>query len=176
MPRAITTDMAVLAASQASLAAVDRLSRAIYQEHMLNWLAKRLVQRGFDAMNAGDPTWAMSMMADDARLVFPGTSTWGGEYRGKAAMERFARRCIAQGIKYRVHDVLIKGPPWNMTLVYMISDEARDASGHIIYQNRAMEYCKLRWFKIVDAEVFEDTERTAAYDRSVMSIASSARS
>lgn len=136
---------------------------------MLNWLAKRLVQRAFDAMNAGDPTWALAMLADDARLVFPGTSTWGGEYRGRAEVERFARRCIAQGIQYRVHDVLVKGPPWNMTLVYVVSDEARDASGSVIYQNRAMEYCKLRWFKIVQQEVFEDTERTAAYDRIVMS-------
>src|SRR4051794_27309683 len=127
---------------------------------MLNYLAKRMVQRGFAAMNRGDVTAVLLMMTHDVRLIFPGTSSWSGEYRGKAEVERFTRRIAQHGLQYRVHDVLIKGPLWNMTLVYVISDEARDAAGNVIYSNRAVEYCKLRWFKIYEQEVFEDTERT----------------
>jgi hypothetical protein len=134
---------------------------------MLNWLAKRLVERSFDALNKGDVGPAMALMADDVRMSFPGTSSWSGEYRGRAAVEGFARRVVEHGLKYRVHDVLIKGPPWNMTMVYLISDEARDAEGTVIYSNRAVEYLKLRWFKVYDQEIFEDTERSSAYDRAL---------
>jgi ketosteroid isomerase-like protein len=134
-------------------------------ELMLNWLAKRMVQRTFHARNAGDVEAVMAMMTDDIRLVFPGTSSWAGEYRGKLAVEGFVRRVVEHGLQYRVHDALIKGPPWNMTLVYLISDEARDAAGNIIYANRAVEYCKLRWFKMYESEIFEDTERSSAFDR-----------
>lgn len=134
---------------------------------MVNWLAKRLVQRSFDAVNRGDAAAVLAFMADDVRLVFPGTSSWAGEYRGKAAVSGFVRRVIQHGLQYCVHDVLVKGPPWNMTLVYLLSDEARDAAGNVIYANRAVEYCKLRWFKIYETEIFEDTERSTAYDRAL---------
>ncbi len=42
---------------------------------------------------------------------------------------------------------------------------ADGVAGHDRYTNRAVLYVRTRWGKIVAHEDFEDTERTAAYDR-----------
>jgi hypothetical protein len=66
-----------------------------------------------------------------------------------------------------VHDVLVKGWPWNMTVAVVISDEARGPNGELTYSNRAVEIWKARWGKIVAGELFEDTEKATAWDASL---------
>jgi ketosteroid isomerase-like protein len=132
---------------------------------MLARLAEFLIRRSYRAINAGDIEVTLRMLADDVCFVFPGTSSWSGEYRGKAEVSRFLRRVVAHGLTYVVHDVLFKGPPWNMLAVIVLSDHARDSAGRIAYSNRAVEYCHLRWGKLQRLEVFEDTERASAWDR-----------
>ena len=132
---------------------------------MIAFLARFLVARAYRHANAGSLDALLGTFTDDARLVFPGTSTWAGEYRGKEAVRGFLARVIAAGLKYRVHDVLVKGPFWDATLVIVVSDRAEDANGNVVYENRAVEYCKARWGKVYLCEVFEDTERSLAWDR-----------
>ncbi len=132
---------------------------------MIQLLASLMVRRAYRLVNEGDLEGLLATFADDARLVFPGTSTWAGDYRGKEAVRRFLQRVIANGLQYRVHDVLVKGPPWNMTIVIVVSDQAVSANGEVVYANRAVEYCKARWGRLFFCEVFEDTERSLAWDR-----------
>jgi ketosteroid isomerase-like protein len=102
-------------------------------------------------------------MADDIVLRFPGTSRWSRTYRGRADMEAFMRELAALGLRFTVHDVLVKGWPWKMTVAVVISDEARDAAGNVVYANRAVEIWTARWGRITEGELFEDTEKATAW-------------
>jgi ketosteroid isomerase-like protein len=125
------------------------------------WLL-RLVYR---KINEGDVEPVLKLLRPDVEFVFPGTSRWGRTYRGKAEMEGFIRELVALGLQFRVHDVVVKGWPWNMTIFSVISDQATDPDGRIVYSNRAAEIWRARWGFIASGEVFEDTEKATAWDQ-----------
>jgi len=107
----------------------------------------------------------LRLVADDATLVFPGANRWGGTYNGKAQLRNFMQELYRLGLQFTVHDVLVKGWPWNMSVVVVISDRALGADGEVAYANRAVEIWRVHWFKIVSGELFEDTELATAWDK-----------
>ena len=48
-----------------------------------------MIRRNVAALRNGDLAPLLAGYADDAVLVFPGPSSWGGEYRGKEAIAQF---------------------------------------------------------------------------------------
>jgi ketosteroid isomerase-like protein len=103
--------------------------------------------------------------ADDAVLVFPGPSSWGGEYRGKEAIAGFLQRFLDDGITGQAHDILVNGPPWRTTIAVFFTATARDDRGVLVYDNRAILFVRARWGKIVYQEDFEDTHKSEAFER-----------
>ena len=69
------------------------------------------------------------------------------------------------GISGEVHEILVTGPPWDTTACVRFTDRALGSDGAPVYENRTMILLKSRWGKVVSEEIFEDTERTAAFDR-----------
>ena len=118
----------------------------------------------YGCINEGRPEPVLKLIADDIEFTFPGTNRWSRIYRGKAELEGFMRELHALGLKFVVHDVLVKGWPWNTTVAVVISDSAHGPRGELTYSNRAVEIWKLRWTKIVSGELFEDTEKATAWD------------
>ena len=143
--------VAVLAApaAQAAYAAAFRL--------MLRRTAGRLM--------AGDVDAFLRFYADDATLTFPGDNSWGPVYRGKDEIRAFLERFLRVGLQGELHEILVSGPPWDTTVAARFDDRATAPDGTIVYENRAMIFLKVRWGKVVSEEVFEDTERVAAFDR-----------
>jgi len=41
---------------------------------------------------------------------------------------------------------------------------AKDPEGRVVYENRAVIVAELAWFRIRREEVYEDTEKAAAFD------------
>src|ERR1700722_15448384 len=108
-----------------------------------------MIRRNVRALAQGDIAPLLSGYADDAVLVFPGDSSWGGEHRGKAAIETFLRRFVDVGLKGEVHEILVNGPPWRTTVCVIFTDRAMDESGSLAYENRAVLYGRVVWGKIV---------------------------
>jgi ketosteroid isomerase-like protein len=131
---------------------------------MLSWMVKSMIRRAYAHVNAGEVEPVLKLFADDVTFTFPGNNRWGRTYNGKAEMETFIRELVALGLQFEVHDVLVKGPPWNTTVLVIISDRATDPDGRVVYENRAVEHGKARWGKIYWAELFEDTEKATAWD------------
>jgi ketosteroid isomerase-like protein len=131
---------------------------------MYKWAVRRQIRRNIDALERGEVEPLLRGYAEDAVLVFPGESSWGGEYRGKAAIERFLRRFVTAGLSGTAEDVLVNGPPWRTRIAVVFSDRARD-DGHEVYSNRAVLYAVARWGKITRQEDFEDTHKVERFDR-----------
>ena len=128
-----------------------------------------MIRRNVAALRAGDPGPLLAGYADDAVLVFPGPSSWGGEYRGKEAIAGFLRRFLDDGIVGEAHDILVNGPPWRTTIAVLFTATARDTQGEVVYDNRAVLFVRARWGKIVHQEDFEDTHKSEAFERYVQS-------
>jgi ketosteroid isomerase-like protein len=123
-----------------------------------------MIRRNLAALRRGDPGPLLAGYADDAVLVFPGTSSWGGEHRGKPAIEAFLRRYLAAGIVGHAHDIVVNGPPWRTTVCMLFLDQAVDDVGNVVYENRAIVLGRVVWGKIVYHEDFEDTHKAEAFD------------
>ena len=111
---------------------------------MYKWAVRRQIRRNIDALGRGDPAPLLRGYADDAVLVFPGASTWGGEHRGRPAIERFLRRFLAAGLSGRSEDILVNGPPWRTRIAVVFVDRASDADGTEVYANRAVLHAVAR--------------------------------
>lgn len=124
------------------------------------------VRRDVRALNAGDYRPLLAGYADDAVLVFnEGDHRWGGEHRGKPAIERFLRDFVAAGITGEIVELCVTGAPWRMTLIVRFDDEARAPDGELLYRNRTLLLARARWGKIVwQQDFYEDTGRIAALD------------
>jgi ketosteroid isomerase-like protein len=132
---------------------------------MYKWAVRRQIRRNIEALGRGDLAPLLRGYADDAVLVFPGASTWGGEHRGKPAIERFLRRFLAAGLSGRSEDILVNGPPWRTRIAVVFVDRASDADGTEVSANRAVLYAVARWGRITWQEDFEDTQKVETFDR-----------
>lgn len=131
---------------------------------MYKSMVRRMIRRNIQALNAGDPGPLLAGFGDDAVLVFPGQSSWGREYRGKVAIERFVRRFSEARLVGTPHEILVNGPPWRTTACVVFSDQATDSAGEIVYQNRAVLFARATWGKIIYQEDFLDTQKVEAFD------------
>ena len=132
---------------------------------MLSWIVTKLVSRMMAGLRRGDYSLVLRLDADDVRLRFPGDSSWGGEFRGKAEHEQWLRRFVAAGLQIFPDQVVAKGLPWKLTLCVRGHIYLRDPEGPTVYENRYVIWGLIRWGKLKEYEVFEDTEKTEGLDQ-----------
>jgi ketosteroid isomerase-like protein len=131
---------------------------------MVSWLAKRLLDRNLSHLNAGDYRPLLRMDADDIRFRFPGDSSWAGEIHGKPALARWLQRFVDTGLQIFADEVAVGGPPWRMTLCIRGHDSLRSPEGELVYHNRYVIWGHMRWGKLREYEVYEDTQASKGLD------------
>lgn len=125
---------------------------------------RAILRRNAAALFAGDPKPLLRMYAPDATMVFPGVHSWGRTYRGRDEIEAFLRRFHAVGLRGELGRIFVEGPPWATRIAIELDDHARDAHGTKVYENRALIVLRTRWGRVVHEELFEDTQKVAAFD------------
>jgi ketosteroid isomerase-like protein len=107
---------------------------------------------------AGDIEAAGRMADADMRFRFVGETALGAELRGRDAfLEWFrAARERLPGLTFEVGDVLVGGWPWNTRVAVRLSISAPLADG-TTYHNDGVQWLRLRWGRMVDDWVLEDT-------------------
>jgi ketosteroid isomerase-like protein len=132
---------------------------------MLSWLAKRMIARNMRRASAGDLEPTLKLDAEDVRFRFPGDSSWGGEFNGKAEVEPWLRRFADAGIQISPDEVVLKGFPWKQTICIRGRDHLDSPAGQRVYENRYVIWGRLSWGLLRDYEVYEDTQKSKALDR-----------
>jgi hypothetical protein len=130
---------------------------------LYSWIVRRVTALLYGKVSQGDLRLPLLGLAKDAILVFPGQNSFGGEHRGKAAIEAWMRRFAALRPEFTVHDAAAAGPPWNMRVFMRFSDRIVAANGYG-YENAGMEFIVLKWGLIHEIRVHLDTEKVAALD------------
>jgi ketosteroid isomerase-like protein len=131
---------------------------------ILSWLAKKLVSRAMAGNRRGDISLTLALDAPDVTLTFPGDNSWSGTFRGKAAVRRWLERMVRVGVQTIPDEVVAVGPPWNTTLCIRGHDYVRSPEGETVYENRFVIWGKLKWGRLQDYEVYEDTQKASALD------------
>jgi len=123
------------------------------------WLVGGMIRRGYAQAVAGQPRMLKAVTADDVEFVFPGRNSFAGRLTGRADLMAWLARFASLRPDFRVHDVVVSGPPWNLRAAVRFSDAIGDD-----YRNEGVEYLRLRWGKLHRIEVFVDTERISAWE------------
>jgi ketosteroid isomerase-like protein len=131
---------------------------------MLSWLVKQLISGVMARTRAGDIRPTLALDAPDLRFVFPGSNSWSGTFNSREEHRRWLQRLVRVGVKTDVDEVVAGGLPWKMTACIR-GRSWRDApSGARVYENRFVIWAHLRWGRLKDYEVYEDTEKARALD------------
>jgi len=128
------------------------------------WLVAAMIRSAVRRINGGDIGPLLGSFAADATLLFPGDHSWGGEYKGKAAIRGFLERFVEVGINLQPHEIVVQGWPWNTTVMLRFTNEARDKNGDVVYANRGAIFARAAWGKIKYQEDYEDTQKVVAFD------------
>lgn len=131
---------------------------------MLSWLAKKLLARDMARLRAGDYRPQLSRVAEDVRFRFPGSSSWATELQGKKDLERWLQRFVRVGLQIFPDEVVVKGAPWNMTLVVRGPIHLKSPAGEVVWENRYVIWGRMSWGLLREYEVYEDTQKSTALD------------
>jgi ketosteroid isomerase-like protein len=129
-----------------------------------SWLAAPGLRFVIRRLRAGDHRWVAALDASDVVLHFPGTSSFSGEFHGRERHERWLRRFAALGIQIYPDEIVAAGPPWRGTVCVRGTVYCRGGDGAIVYENRYVIWSRLRWGRIAELEVYEDTRSAVAFD------------
>ncbi len=126
-------------------------------------IVRRRAQGIFDALSRGDLSTVTRNVADDVHHVFAGDNTFGGERHSREAFERWLQRLyrLIPEIEFEVHEVAVRGWPWNTSVAIEWSDRGRAADGEA-YENHGSHWIRLRWGRAVSIHGYLDTEKATA--------------
>lgn len=129
---------------------------------MYAFIVERIVRRSFERLNRGDAAPVIALFADDARLRFPGQHALAADCTGKPAIaEWFARlQRLLPGLRFDVHDVHVRGLPWNTRVMTRFTDRIPLADGQQIV-NHGVQYLRLRWGRVKEDLLYVDTQVVA---------------
>jgi ketosteroid isomerase-like protein len=107
---------------------------------------------------AGEIEAASAMAHDDLRFRFVGQTALGADLRGKDAFLAWFRSATERlpGLTFQVDDVLVGGWPWSTRVAVKLAISAPLPDG-TTYRNQGVQWLHLRWGRMTDDWVLEDT-------------------
>jgi ketosteroid isomerase-like protein len=131
---------------------------------MLSWLAGKLIDRNMTALRDGDMSPTTMLYADDVRFRFPGQNSFAPGANGKAELEAWLERFMRLGLQIYPDEVTVKGFPWKQTIAVRGHVHLDDPDDGRVYANRYVIWGHMRWGKMREYEVYEDTVETDRLD------------
>jgi ketosteroid isomerase-like protein len=110
-------------------------------------------------LSNGELDKALTVFGPSSVFCFYGNHALGGELRGPAGARAFFERTfrLFPGITIEPVRIAVNGWPWSTLLCTRFRIRARLADGSD-YRNEGMQYARLRWGKVVEDRLFEDTQ------------------
>ncbi|HEV2999498.1 MAG TPA: nuclear transport factor 2 family protein [Solirubrobacteraceae bacterium] len=125
---------------------------------MYAWAVGRVIRRQFARLSAGDWRRPFARFGSDAVLRFPGDHGLAGEFRGRPAIrDWFERTWSLFDMAFTVDAVAVAGPPWDMEVSVRWRNQPRTGDGRV-FPNRGMSFIRVRWGRVVEDELYEDTQ------------------
>jgi ketosteroid isomerase-like protein len=126
-------------------------------------IVKRITRQTYASLSEGDYDAPLKKFTPETRFMFAGEYSLGCDLRGVDDVRAWFQRAfrLFPGLKFHVHDVVVGGGPWRTVVTSHFSTSATLKDG-TPYSNEGMQYLVLKWGKVVEDLVFEDTQRMEA--------------
>jgi ketosteroid isomerase-like protein len=127
---------------------------------MYRFIVKRLVHRTFKRLSGGDCEAVVRQFDPAGIFVFSGSHVLGSERRGPDEVRRWFEQAFGlfPGLQLEPQAVLVNGWPWNTVVATRLAIRATLADGRP-YRNEGMQFLRLRWGRIVEDRIYEDTQK-----------------
>lgn len=129
---------------------------------MYHSIVKRIALRNFLRVNAKDYEAILKGCSPDIYHRFGGHHALGGERHDREGLRRWFERLgrLSPTLRLTVHDVWVKGFPWNTTVIVRWSgvQEMPDGSP---YDNHGVHVVRMRWGKVSEIDANEDSQLVA---------------
>lgn len=125
---------------------------------MYHAIVRSLVRRTWRRVGAGDFDAAVAMAHPDIRFRFLGDTALGADVHGREAFREWfnALERHLPGVRLDLVDVVADGWPWDTKVAAQLRVTGTLADG-TPYRNTAIQWLTLRWGRLVDDLVLEDT-------------------
>jgi ketosteroid isomerase-like protein len=125
---------------------------------MYRFVVKRIVRRTFKRLSAGDYEPVVKQFGPRSRFLFAGDHALGGERHGQDEVREWFRlmQRLFAGIRIEPQTVVVNGWPWNTVIATHLSISATRPGGRQ-YRNEGMQLLRLRWGRVVEDLIYEDT-------------------
>jgi ketosteroid isomerase-like protein len=125
---------------------------------MYRMIVASKVRATWRSIAAGDVEAAGRMADANMRFRFVGDTALGADLSGREAFMDWFRATGQRlpGLSFEVRDVLVGGWPWDTRVAVRLDISAPLVDG-TIYRNEGVQWLRLRWGRMVDDWVIEDT-------------------
>lgn len=128
---------------------------------MIKRISRRIYRKGLADLSRGDLDAVLSVFHPSCRLRFIGDTPLGADLSDPADIRRWFERFqrLLPDARFEPQQIVVSGPPWNLRL-----------AGHVVirstvvgepYENEFAHFLRLRWGRVVDDLILEDTQRWA---------------
>jgi ketosteroid isomerase-like protein len=130
---------------------------------MYRLIVRLMTRRQFGHLSAGRLDEFMSVFDDRSVFQFAGEHEFGGELHGAAEIRPLIERMRQTFSDLTVVPtrVLVQGWPWNTLVATQLAVRATLPDG-TPYRNDGLQFVRLRWGKVVEDRVYEDTDKLHA--------------
>jgi len=129
---------------------------------MYHMIVQKIARRNCERVNTTDYEALLAECAPIIRHRFSGTHALGGARHDKVALRRWFERLgrVSPTLHLAVKDVWVKGWPHNTVIIMRWEATATNNDGSP-YQNHGVHIIHMRWGKVVDIDVNEDSQAIA---------------
>ena len=144
--------MATMSTSVSRISPIGRIAASTYL-------------RGLAAVERGDFDQVLRQFRPDGELVFVSRTALGARLTGKADLRRWFERFrrLLPDPRFDVQRLVIGGPVWNQRLAAHVIIRSRVAGEP--YENQFAQFLTLRWGKVTEDLILEDTATWEAASR-----------
>ena len=130
---------------------------------MYHAIVKRIALQNFLRVNQKDYAPILKGCSPDVHHRFGGHHALGGERHDRDALGRWFERLgrLAPTLQLTVHNVWVKGWPWNTTVIMRWS-AVQDLPDGSPYNNHGVHVIRMRWGTVFDIDANEDSQLVAA--------------
>lgn len=126
---------------------------------MYHMIVSRIIRGLFKDLSAGEYSRALRSSRRDVHHIFAGEHAIGGERYDREAFRLWFERLfrLFPSIQFKVHDVIVKGWPWNTIVAVEWSADVTPASGPQ-YKNQGVHIIHLKWGRTSLVHAYEDSQ------------------
>ena len=141
------------------------MNTSVSRVSLVSRIAASSYLRGLAAAERGDFDQVLTQFLPDCELVFVSRTALGARLSGKTDLRRWFERFrrLLPDPTFEVQRLVIKGPAWNQRIAAHVIIRSR-VDGEP-YENQFAQFLTLRWGKVLEDLILEDTATWEAASR-----------